>query len=201
MTVTFAGEQFICSKAVRDGDNATLFLTKGGTVSFSGVHSWDAFTIQDGDWSAPDITPEKQLLTMARTMAATATGLTDTVALSIPDLLPTWKELLAAGQPIQPGVCLMHNGQCYRQVQSGPVTPQAHQPPGGDGMLAVYRPINREHSGTTENPIPWVPGMDCEKDKYYSHEGTIYRARQDMRPCVWEPGTDGSDTVWEVYKK
>lgn len=61
MTVTFAGEQFTCSKAVRDGDSATLFLDQGGTVAFSGVHSWDAFTIQDGDWSAPDITPEEQL--------------------------------------------------------------------------------------------------------------------------------------------
>ena len=61
MTVTFAGERFTCSKAVRDGDSATLFLDQGGTVAFSGVHSWDAFTIQDGDWSAPDITPEEQL--------------------------------------------------------------------------------------------------------------------------------------------
>ena len=61
MTVTFAGERFTCSKAVRDGDSATLFLDQGGTAAFSGVHSWDAFTIQDGDWSAPDITPEEQL--------------------------------------------------------------------------------------------------------------------------------------------
>ena len=61
MTVTFAGQRFTCSKAVRDGDNATLFLTQGGAVEFSGVHNWDAFTIQDGDWSAPDITPEQQL--------------------------------------------------------------------------------------------------------------------------------------------
>ena len=137
-------------------------------------------------------------MTLARTMAATATGLTDTVALSIPDLLPTWDELLSAGQPIQPGVCLMHNGQCYRQAQSSAVTPQAHQPPGGEGMLAVYRPINREHAGTLFDPIPWVSGMDCEKDKYYSHNGVVYRAKADMTPCVWEPGTD--DNVWEVVE-
>ena len=150
---------------------------------------------------APPPSPQEQATIMVRSMAAVATNLTDAVALSIPDILPTWEELLAAGQPIQPGVCLMHNGQCYRQVQSGPVTPIESQPPGGEGMLAVYRPIDREHAGTPSDPIPWVAGMDCEADKYYSHEGTIYRARQNMKPCVWEPGSDGSDTVWEVYKK
>lgn len=30
-------------------------------MRFGGVHSWEAFTLQDGDWSAPDITPEEQL--------------------------------------------------------------------------------------------------------------------------------------------
>ena len=140
--------------------------------------------------------PQEQMLTMARAMAASATTLSDSVALSIPDLLPTWDELLSAGQPIQPGVCLMHNGQCYRQVQSGAVTQQAHQPPGGDGMLAVYRPIDREHAGTQADPIPSVIGMDCTEGKYYSYNGHIYRvaAGGTMAPCVWEPGTAG---LWQ----
>lgn len=143
--------------------------------------------------------PQEQAMTLARIMAASATGLSDTTALAIPDLLPTWAELLAAGNKVDAGVCLVHDGQTYRVVQG--VTPIESQPPGGDGMLAIYRPIDRKHAGTPSDPIPWVSGMDCEEDKYYSHEGTIYRARQNMKPCVWEPGSDGSDTVWEVYKK
>ncbi|MEQ2445083.1 hypothetical protein WMO64_16650, partial [Pseudoflavonifractor sp. CLA-AP-H29] len=118
----------------------------------------DAIAAFQKTYLAPS--PQEQAMTLARTMAASATGLTDTVALSIPDLLPTWDELLEAGEPIQPGVCLMHNGQCYRQAQSSAVTPQARQAPGGDGMLAVYRPIEREHAGTQSDPIPWVYGMD-----------------------------------------
>lgn len=157
------------------------------------IAAWEAAASQP----APPPSPQEQTIGLARAMAASATGLSDTTALAIPDLLPTWAELLAAGQPIQPGVCLMHSGQCYRQSQAAPVTPQAHQPPGGEGMLAVYRPIDREHAGTMADPIPWVSGMDCEEDKYYSHEGTIYRARQDMRPCVWPPDTPGL-WQWEV---
>lgn len=151
---------------------------------------------QIDEYVAPVPSPQEQTMTLARTMAASATGLTDTVALSIPDLLPTWDELLATGQPIQPGVCLMHNGQCYRQVQSGPVTPQAHQPPGGEGMLAVYRPIDTEHAGTQSDPIPWVSGMDCLEGKYYSYNGKIYRVAEGgtMAPCNWPPDTSG---LWQ----
>ena len=61
MKVFFAGEQFLCSRAVKDGGKAILYLTEGGTVTFSGVQNWDAFTIQGGDWSEPDITPEEQI--------------------------------------------------------------------------------------------------------------------------------------------
>lgn len=141
-------------------------------------------------------TPEEQGRTLLRAMAATATTLTDAVALSIPDILSTWDELLAAGEPIQPGVCLVHEGQVYRMVQPNAVTPQAHQPPGGDGMLAAYRPIDREHAGTLADPIPWVYGMDCLEGKYYSYNGKIYRVAVGgtMKPCVWAPGTAG---LWQ----
>lgn len=139
-------------------------------------------------------TPEEQGLILLRSMAATATTLTDAVALSIPDILSTWDELLAAGEPIQPGVFLVHEGQVYRMVQPNAVTPQAHQPPGGDGMLAVYRPIDREHAGTLADPIPWVYGMDCNTGKYYSYNERIYLCAGDMTPCVWEPGSPG---LWQ----
>lgn len=61
MTVIFVKEQFVCSKAVRDGDSATLFLEGGGTVVFSGVQDWDAFTLEDGAWTAPEVQPVEQL--------------------------------------------------------------------------------------------------------------------------------------------
>lgn len=141
---------------------------------------------------APPPGPQEQTISLARAMAAAATGLTDTVALSIPDLLPTWAELLSAGNQVAAGVCLTHKGQTYRVVQA--VTPIESQPPGGEGMLAVYRPIEREHTGTPSDPIPWVYGMDCYSGKYYSYEGNTYLCKADMIPCVWAPGTAG---LWQ----
>lgn len=146
----------------------------------------------------PEITQpvEAQAVTFARSMARTMTTISDADALTMPDILPTWQSYLAAGQQIPQGVCVMHNGQCYRQVQSAAVTPQAHQPPGSDGMLAVYRPIEREHAGTLADPIPWRSGMDCYEGKYYSYNGHIYRVADGgtMKPCVWYPGMPD---VWQ----
>ena len=145
-----------------------------------------------GDTSTPPPTIDQQSLMFLRSMAVTNTTLTDTQALSMPDILPTWAELLERGERVQAGVFLMKEGQCYRVMQE--VTPIESQPPGADGMLAVYRPIDKEHAGTLEDPIPWVNGMDCFKGKYYSNEGEVYLCKQDMTPCVWAPGTEG---VWQ----
>ena len=86
-------------------------------------------------------TQEQQAVTLMRAMARTATNIPDAVALSISDILPTWAELLERGEKVLAGVCLMHSGQCYRVMQE--VTPIESQPPGADGMLAVYRPSTR----------------------------------------------------------
>ena len=51
MTVTFAGRSYICTKAVRGGKNATLYLEDGGTVALIGVNDWSAITIEGGTWT------------------------------------------------------------------------------------------------------------------------------------------------------
>ena len=83
------------------------------------------------------------------------------------------------------------NGTLYRVVQA--VTPIENQPPHGEGMLAIYRPIDESHAGTQEDPIPWVYGMDCHAESYYSYGGIIYLCKQDMLPCVWYPDSG----IWQ----
>ena len=136
---------------------------------------------------------------LARRSAAAETAYTDEEALELPDLLPAWEEALAAGAQLAAGTCLTKDGQVYRVVQA--VTPQSHQPPDGEGMLAVYRPISPGHAGTADDPIPWEYGMDCLAGQYFSYEGHIYRvaAGGDMIPCVWAPGTAGL-WQWELIE-
>lgn len=51
MQITFAGQSYICTKAVREGKNATLYLEDGGTVEMIGVNDWSAITLEGGTWT------------------------------------------------------------------------------------------------------------------------------------------------------
>lgn len=121
-----------------------------------------------------------------------ATDIPDEQALEMPDLFRTWDEVLAAGEQLEADTVLNLDGQLYRVVQ--PVTPQEHQRPDGEGMLAIYRPIDQTHEGTREDPVPFVYGMDTEQGTYYSSGGKTYLCNLTMTPCVWAPGTPG---LWQ----
>lgn len=51
MEITFAEQSYICTKAVRTGKNATLYLEDGGTVALIGVNDWGAIAIEGGTWT------------------------------------------------------------------------------------------------------------------------------------------------------
>lgn len=135
-----------------------------------------------------------QVQVAAKVFTSAAIDIPDTQALEMPDMFPSWEDVLANGVELQKGRIISKDQTLYR-VQNK-VTPQAHQPPGGEGMLAVYRPIDQSHAGTLEDPIPWVYGMDCHAGVYFSYQGHIYRVAVggDMVPCVWTPGTPG---LWQ----
>lgn len=121
-----------------------------------------------------------------------ATDIPDEQALEMPDLFKSWDEVLAAGKELAANTVLNLDGQLYRVVQA--VTPQAHQRPDSEGMLAIYRPIDETHAGTEDDPIPFVYGMDTEQGKYYSYNGKLYLCNLTMAPCVWPPDTAG---LWQ----
>lgn len=144
------------------------------------------------DLAAENVKMAGQMQVATRLYVQTATDVPDETALEMPDLFKTWEEVLAAGKKLTKDTIINDGGTLYRVVQE--VTPQAHQPPHGEGMLAVYRPIDTAHTGTKEDPIPWVYGMDCTNGLHYSHNGTVYLCKADMKPCVWEPGSAG---LWQ----
>lgn len=135
----------------------------------------------------------KQFRNGLTTFATGATTITDKQALSMASLFPVWPDGVNENKQYIENQIIQYEGQLYRIAQPT-VTPQEHQKPGGEGMLAVYRPIELSHAGTPEDPIPWVYGMDCYSGKYYSHNGKTYKCAGDMIPCVWTPGTPD---IWQ----
>lgn len=133
---------------------------------------------------------------MQRSVAQTATFTSDEYkVLAEAEMFPVW----VAGESYQANERIQHNGIVYEVVQA--VTAESYQPPDAEGMLAIYRPLSEvgteEGDGTKENPINFLLGMDCEKGKYYSFNGKTYLAVQDMKPCIWEPGSAGTMAIWQ----
>lgn len=147
-----------------------------------------------GESAANNAKLSGQLSAAAKLYVQAATDVPDETALEMPDLFKTWEEVMAAGQKVAQNTIINDGGTLYRVVAAGGVLPQEHQPPHGEGMLAVYRPIDTAHAGTLEDPIPWVYGMDCTEGLYYSYNATVYLCKANMTPCVWAPGTAG---LWQ----
>ena len=131
-----------------------------------------------------------QLRNALRLFVASA-KLSDDEALSVSDLHDKW----SPGVAYAADKVLQHNGGLYRVVT--PHTSQAHQPPDAEGMLAIYRPIVQEATGTQEDPIPYLYGMDVHTGLYYVYQGALWRAKVDMLPCVWPPA-EGNE--WEAVQ-
>lgn len=147
-----------------------------------------------GESAANNAKLSGQLSAAAKLYVQAATDVPDETALEMPDLFKTWEEVLEAGKTVAENSIINDGGTLYRVVATGGVLPQEHQPPHGEGMLAVYRPIDTTHTGTLGDPIPWVYGMDCTEGLYYSYNATVYLCKANMTPCVWAPGTAG---LWQ----
>lgn len=135
----------------------------------------------------------KSRANMVQTMSFTSAEFS---LLAKAELFPVW----TAGETYPQGRRIQHEGIVYEVVSSGGVTAQEHQPPSAEGMLAVYRPLSTDPetgetpTGTQDDPIPYLDGMDVVKDKYYSYNGKLYKANLNMPACVWPPDTAG---LWQ----
>lgn len=138
-----------------------------------------------------------QVAVASKLYVQASTDISDDSALQMPDLFKTWEEVLAAGKKLEQGTIIKDGGTLYRVVAAEGVTPAEHQPPHGEGLLAIYRPIDTGHAGTKDDPIPFINGMDTEAEKYYSYNGSVYLCNLTMTPCVWPPDTAG---LWQWTK-
>ena len=114
------------------------------------------------------------------------------------ELYPKW----AADVQYKQGDRIQHNGVVYQVAQD--TTSSAIYPPDAEGVLAIYRPLSAvgspEADGSLESPYAFISGMDCEAGKYYSYNGKVYKALQDMKPCVWVPGSAGTAAIWQLVE-
>lgn len=93
----------------------------------------------------------------------------DQDSLVVKDLYPAWSEFI--GKELPKGHKVNYGDSLYKVIQTVNQVLE-HQTP--DLVPANYTPIDEEHEGTLEDPIPYVQMMAFEKGKYYSQYGETY---------------------------
>ena len=147
-----------------------------------------------------EVQSEKILSSIMRSSMLQTTEFTaeEFATFAVAELYPKW----AADVQYKQGDRIQHNGVVYQVAQD--LTSSAVYPPDAEGVLALYRPLSAvgslEADGSLENPYAFMSGMDCEAGKYYSYNGKVYKAIQDMKPCVWEPGSAGTAAIWQLVE-
>lgn len=101
-----------------------------------------------------------------------------------------------AGAEYAQGKRVTYNGIVYEVQQQ--TTASEVYPPDAEGVLALYRPLSTDGSGTIEDPYVWLYGMDVEAGVYVTYNGQTYKAKSPMKPCTWTPGSDVN--VWETVE-
>lgn len=90
----------------------------------------------------------------------------DQTALTGMELYPTWAEGIAVAKDSR----YQFNGKLYKVVQAH--TTQADWTP--DVTPALWTVIDVTHTGTIDDPIPAVAGMEYVYGKYYIEGETVY---------------------------
>ena len=109
---------------------------------------------------------------------AAGKGLTDSEALQAVELFPAWApDIEITQEMIDEGRNRFRQGkQLYKTTVVH--TTIAEWPPAT--TPTVWSPIDIEHAGTKEDPIPAAVGLVYQKDLYYIEAGTVYLCtRQD----------------------
>lgn len=95
----------------------------------------------------------EQLLRVTKLMMKTETNIPNPTALEMPDLFPNFTELI--GQEVKKGNILRYRSKLYRVRQDHTVH-SIYIP--GIETTSLYEVIDREHTGTIEDPIHYTHG-------------------------------------------
>lgn len=126
---------------------------------------------------AVNVTP----LAVAATFAAET--FTDEQALQVKVLYPEWATFI--GKKLKPGKRARYNDKLFKVKQDIEVVLE-NQPP-SINTAALYEEIVESHAGTIDDPIPYDGNMELFADKYYTHDGVLYRCTRNTEQAVYQP--------------
>ena len=110
-------------------------------------------------------------------MDTAGNALSDAQARTCKLIYQQWSNLI--GTTATPGQRFLHGDTLYRvRTDASEHTFSAEWVPGVP-TAALYEAIDEEHSGTIDDPIPWVQPMQLYNGKYYTDKGKLYECWRD----------------------
>lgn len=124
-------------------------------------------------------------------LTVAASVMTDAQAIDHVAVWPEW----VVGRHYDKGQVINHGGRLYRVQQN--ITSQAHQPPDGVGLLAIYAPI--QEPAAPGQVLPWVYGESgIAKGDKRTYDEKVYECIGvgGAGANVWTP--DSAASVWRI---
>lgn len=103
--------------------------------------------------------------------------LTDEQALACKLIYRQWADLI--GTTARPGQRFLHGETLYKVRDDASVHTFSREWEPGVTTAALYTAIDEAHSGTIDDPIPWVQPMELYAGKYYTEGGKLYSCWRD----------------------
>ena len=103
--------------------------------------------------------------------------LTDEQALTCKLIYRQWADLI--GTTARPGQRFLHGETLYKVRDDASVHTFSREWEPGVTTAALYTAIDEAHSGTIDDPIPWVQPMELYAGKYYTEGGKLYSCWRD----------------------
>lgn len=121
--------------------------------------------------------------------------LTNNEALSVKNLYPRWEDKV--GTTIEVGFITLYSGNLWRARQTH--TALEIYPPSLN-TASLYEVIEKEHEGTLEDPIPYMPPMEIFEGKYYVENDILYLCTRSSGTALSHPLSDLIGLYVEMMK-
>lgn len=102
------------------------------------------------------------------------TDISDEEGLDYITIVYKWEKFLDQVLPV--GKLVVYNDRLWRVRQEH--TALSIYPPSID-TASLYEVVEKEHEGTMEDPIPYMPPMEIFEGKYYIQNDVVYRCTRD----------------------
>ena len=110
-------------------------------------------------------------------MDTAGNALSDAQARTCKLIYQQWSNLI--GTTATPGQRFLHGETLYKVRDDAAVHKFSREWEPGVTTAALYTAIDEAHSGTIDDPIPWVQPMELYANKYYTEGGKLYACWRD----------------------